>query len=149
MGGRFKDRTPGPSEASPQARGGRKGGRSRSAAKLAAARANGAKGGRPTVPLDLFPPRLRSLPRDLLERAARAQEIAHWLVLQALEGKGSESQHERVHRALNVILRAIPKERLLRAENVIRGAAAPTKAHKQRSGAKMTERRGRRRAIRG
>lgn len=121
----------------------RKSGGSVSDAKLRAARENGKLGGRPRKRPSLgeLPENLQKLPEDPLEIAEWVREVSCWIALELLNGRGSPGEVEDIKKMLDLALKAIPKERLLKAEELIReGASAPTKANKQRRGA-ATERR--------
>lgn len=100
------------------------------------------KRGRPRkTELDPLPEELRAWPEDPLAKASLAMDLAHWLTFQAMEGKGNREQHDRMFRYLNFIIRAVPKERMHRAEQALRaGAAGPKNASKVRAGAQAERR---------
>lgn len=125
---------------------GAKGGRSRSAAKRAASKANGTKGGRPRkdagdedppppgqldpVYGDIIKEQLGPPPEDILELCewlARANAIT---LYETLQGRGSTRVNQEIRAAANTALRLIPAERLAELERRLK----PTRSKRSKVG---------------
>jgi hypothetical protein len=62
---------------------------------------------------------------DPMQIAILAQKIAARALIGQAEGKGAREHNAEIRAWLRLILSAVPKERLARAEKIIREAAAP------------------------
>ncbi len=92
--------------------------------------------------------KLAKLPNDPLEIACYVQRVLAEAMILTLKGQGNRERNQELRAFANSINRLIPRERLLRAEQAILGAAA-RRTVQAGGGTRLTPRKSKGKAVRG